>query len=699
MKTKAVKRGILTSFTILSLAACGGGSTSTTADPKDADATSADALVIEELSTYDARFIEIDACPNEFLGDTLGCLSALWAGDANLFIGPDRDQLLKIGKNAVDPPYSSQSYAYPGPGTATFIDWDTLLTDAEDKSNHARYDFSAGPDPSAFPQANSCTGSANVLSKMDVTAVTVSNNATYAYFAVQRSSNEGDAGYMWLFTKEVPLNPAAGGCGPTELRYRLTDGDVMFRGHFVSDVTTKLLFIYTIPPGTITTGKTVNVDNTNFTAVCPGGGAPCYIEMPAKSAINWENGLWLEKSDGVAAAAVNSDPAGAGHLGVEGVVAAMAQNDTETIGTGQNAQQWKCTDPAGCMESYLIAEVAVPTAIFTGGGAVCGATFYGSVITRPSGNQPSPDMKDLAGPYQFNFGSAEVTAAASPSCDQEFGYGISSFTGLGISTPTTCTWSYKPAGAPDSSYVVFDSDCDSFTAEEFFDATGANLNGSYTLKVVAGDGFCSAEDTTTVNVYPVVTVAASMTGSCSLNFTYGGTGGGGSGDLTYGWAFSGPGTTTPTSSSTLDNPVGDPVEVSLAGSYSGILTVTDNRTDITGCNDTAPASADVYAPVLVSLAATPASLSCDPTNPDADISTAALYTATKTGGSGSFTYVWGGACSGTATNDNTCDVNDATTCQDETLSVYVNDSICGNTSTSTGTYAKTTTVTTSVTNP
>lgn len=75
-----------------------------------------------------------------------------------------------------------------------------------------------------------------------------------------------------------------------------------------------------------------------------------------------------------------------------------------------------------------------------------------------------------------------------------------------------------------------------------------------------------------------------------------------------------------------------------------------------------------------------------------------MFTATASQGSGSYSYVWGGSCSSTATNDNTCDVDDTSTCADKSVSVYVADSICGNSKTSTGTYDKTTTITTSVTN-
>lgn len=691
MKTTLVKQGVLLTFTILSLAACGGDSSPQATSGPDTNRSAV--IQIDPLATFDAGFIEIDACPNTFLGDTQGCTNSAWAGDANLYLGEDKDTLLNIGKTTYPQPSPSQSYAYPG--TGTFIDWESLLSDADKKPNHVRFDFQTGnaTDPSSFPQSNSCVGSSQVLSKMDLTAVTVSNNATYAYFGVQRKDNNGDAGYMWLFTKQVPLNPTDGtGCGPTELRYRLTDGDVMFRGHFVPDVTEKLLFVYTIPtnPPTIVSGKTASVGNVTYTAVCPGGGQPCYIEMPAKDAINWTNGLWLEKADGVAAAAVNSSPAGAGSLGLGGVGAALANGATETVGTGQTAQTWKCTDPAGCMKANIFAEVAVPVAVFTGGGAVCNATFYGSVITRPSGNNPTPDMKDLAGPYQFNFGSASITVSASPSCSQEFGYKIDSFSGLGgPQTPTNCTWKLNgPGFAAD---YVFDSDCSSYPNGDVF--AHANLNGTYDLSVTADDGQgCSATGTTSVNAYPVVDAGAAMTGSCTLEFSYDGSASGGSGDLSYSWAFTGPNSYS-SGSSSLD---GGPITVTDPGTYNGTLTVTDNRTDITGCNDTAPASAVVYAPLQLALAATPASLTCDPAHADDDISTNATFTATATLGSGSYTYNWGGACTGTATNDNTCDVSDATTCQDETLSVYVSDPQCADSATKYGKYTKVTTITTAV---
>jgi hypothetical protein len=77
----------------------------------------------------------------------------------------------------------------------------------------------------------------------------------------------------------------------------------------------------------------------------------------------------------------------------------------------------------------------------------------------------------------------------------------------------------------------------------------------------------------------------------------------------------------------------------------------------------------------------------------------AVPTAVFTGGGGTVTYVWGGACTGTATNDATCEVNDATTCAATTLDVKVSDAICGLSNNPTGTYGKVTTVTTSVNNP
>jgi hypothetical protein len=691
MKTIVVKQGVVLSFTILTLAACGGSAPSATDGGSD---TARNAVIqIDPLATFDSGFIEIDACPNTFLGDTPGCVNSAWAGDANLFLGPDKDTLLKIGKTTYTQPSPSQSYAYPGPAGSTFIDWETLLSDATKKPNHVRFDFQSGnaPDPTSFPQSNSCVGSSQVLSKMDLTAVTVSNNATYAYFGVQRKDNDGDAGYMWLFTKQVPLNPTDGsGCGPTELRYRLTDGDVMFRGHFVADVTEKLLFVYTIPtnPPTIVAGKTITVSNTNYTAVCPGGGQPCYIEIPAKDAINWQNGLWLEKADGVAAAAVNSSPAGAGNLGLGGVGATVPLNGTATVGTGQNAQTWKCTDPAGCMGANIFAEVAVPVAVFTGGTAVCNATFYGSVITRPSGNNPTPDMKDLAGPYQFNFGSAAITVSATPSCSQQFGYKIDSFTSLGgPQAPSTCTWKLNgPGFAAD---YVFDSDCSSYPNGDTF--ANANLNGTYNLSVTAEAGGCSATGTTSVNAYPALGASAALDGTCALTFDYTGSGSGGSGGYTYAWAFSGPSTPSPASSTSAS---GTGVAVTAPGTYTGNLTVTDTRTDIS-CTAPASGSDAVYAPVALALSVTPTpSLTC----PDTDTSTAAVFTAAASQGSGSYTYHWGGACSTTGTTDPTCDVDDASACGTLTLDVYVTDAVCGNTAPKYGKYDKVTTISTQVGN-
>ncbi len=496
------------------LAACGqqdGANTSASVE-----GLAVDPAALPTLNTYITNSIQIDQ---------LGT-SALAPEDANLFVGLDpADQTLSADK--------------PAGGPGDYIDWNDLGGAVAD---HVIYDFTSGKDPTSFPQSNECVAASQVLSKMDLTYVAAANNVKYAYFAVQRANNNGDAGYYWLFTKKAPrLVLGEAPCHPDQQRllYDITVGDVLLGGHFHPN-NTPLLRVFKATQAL-----------TGVTAV---------------AAIDFTSSLWAEEANGVAAVAVNTTVTAPGAFGAQGVIAMSGAN----------------------LAPEIFAEAAVPTAIFTGG-APCGAKFYGSVITRSSGSGgTSPDLKDLAGPALFNFGEATATARLTPSCNAEFGYELLSFTGLD-STPVTptCAWTFDNGGGTSGS-------CSGMQAA---------APGTYKGTLVATDPVsgCAATVTTApVNVYGPMSVTANMTPTCQMVFSYAaGAVTGGSGSFSHAWSFSGPGAVTPASSTA---PSGNASVSVGAVSYDGHLVVTDLRQDLAGCQAEAMASAKPYGPIVVSIA-------------------------------------------------------------------------------------------------
>lgn len=309
--------------------------------------------------------------------------------DANLFTGND-------------PADGTASNQAPGGGPASWIDWNDLGADA---ANHRLLDtdLASGKDPTAFPQSNECVGPAQVLSKMDLRYVAAANNNKYAYFGVLRSNNNGDAGYYWLFTKKSPkLNAGEAPCNAQQQRllYDIGAGDVLLAGHFHPNGA-PLLRVFTAKSA-----------QSNVTAV---------------NAVDYTSSLWAEVNSAVAAVAVNTTVTAPGALGHDGVVAMSGQN----------------------LDTEVFAEAAVNLAVFTGQANQCGATYYGSVITRSSGaGGTSPDLKDLAGPALFNFGSVTAAATLTGGCSNSLAYSAS---GLGMDGQPlqnpTCAWVFDNGAA------------------------------------------------------------------------------------------------------------------------------------------------------------------------------------------------------------------------------------------------------------
>jgi hypothetical protein len=654
--------GALELFGVLAVlfgAACGGDASPRAAASADA----LGALAIPTLNTFDPRYVQIDACPDTLNGSaTFGCAldangNPLWGPDANLYLGND-------------PADASHSINRPNPNgaftNATWIDWNDLT----DVANHVQPDWqAAGKDPTAFPQSNECVGPAQVLAKMDLVNVGFSNNGDFAFIAVQRAGNSGDAGYYWVFTKLPPhMDLGAAPCSATQQRltYDIQAGDVLLVGHYHPSSTLPLLQAFKAVPQSGPGGV------TNYDAV---------------SAIDYTNAnLWSRDNTAVISVAVNETPTAVSTLlngfGTDGMKNLVNPNGTT------------CKTPMACLDAETFAEAAVYSNFFTGGNA-CGVSFYASIITRSSGSGgTSPDLKDLAGPYKFNFGSAKVKATVTPSCDQKFGYEITSFQGLGgtEAAPSSCTWVLNGPGFPAN--FQFDTTCGGYLAQQLLQ--NANLNGSYTVRVTASGG-SNCTDTSAdmpVNVYPPLAASCSLTPTCNLSFGYADGFSGGSGNASYTWTFTPPAgaTATPSSSTTASGTV----TVGTGGvSYGAHLVITDQRADLPNqCTATCDKSTTPYAPVHVVLASSPASLTCSSANSNFD--TTGTFTATASGGSGGYQYIWGGSgagCSGTM-----CGVNDTNTCGDQSLSVQVQDAVCGLSNQPTGHYTKTTSVATSVSN-
>ncbi len=548
--------------------------------------------------------------------------AALTADDANLFTGND-------------PADGSASFDKPPGGPGNYIDWNDLSGAIAD---HVLYDWdysaTKGKDPTAFPQSNECVAPAQVLSKMDLTYVAAASNTQYAYFAVQRSDNSGDAGYYWIVTKLEPkLVPGPSGpcsANQQQLLYDLSAGDVLLGGHFQPSASSPAIQVW----------KAV-ANRTNVTAI---------------DALNFNDAtLWAEQPNAASAVAVNATNTAPGAFGSNGV------NKTSL-------------DANGNLKPWIFAELALPVNVFTGP-SICGAEFFASVITRSSGSGgTSPDLKDLVGPMKFNFGSPTVTAKLTPTCTNSFGYELLTFTGIDgqpVQNPS-CSWTFSNGAGTSAT-------CSGTV-------TGLSP-GSYTGTLEASDASgCKATVTTAaVNVYDALSATCTLTPNCSLGFGYTDGFSGGSGTVSYAWTFSGSGggTPTPTSSTTASGSVS--VDKG-ALSYHAHLVVTDQRTDI-HCEASCDADATPYAPIVVHIAPTAPAPVCPMT------SDAVTYSPTVSGGDGNYSYTWNGAaCAGSQ-----CTINpsDSEFCVAQQFSLTVDDGspLCPAATSETETYTKVTTVT------
>ena len=443
-----------------------------------------------------------------------------------------------------------------------FIDWNELLTNAagfpnEDALNAHRLLDDVKTDVSSFKNG-SCVTTTKVLGKMDLTAAVVANNSEYSYLALKRHDNNGDAGYVWIFTAIPPtLDASWGGCSDGEpLVYTLSQGDVLVVGNFNPSSGADL----------VVRRATAAADGHQLLAqdvVDPLGtigSADIWEPIPGSSNL----------------AAVNTTDAGVGVLEYIGGV------DQAGNRTDRGAVSGSPGDYA--VGPNIFAEAGIDFRVFTGDGSLCEQRFYGSVITQPSSSKTS-DLKDLLGPQLFNFGSMQVEAEVAPSCDKEISYDVTYVSAPGVDSadPDTisgvvCTWTFTH----ESGAVRTANECDGVLTLDPADPTG-EWTAEVDVSIASGVSCSSARTVGTVSVADPLEVTASTAPLCGLDFTYEGTVSGGSGAATSSWEFNGIGGSTATPTDDLSGSV----TVTEAGTYSATLTVEDVRPDITCSADDA----------------------------------------------------------------------------------------------------------------
>ncbi|HZA50728.1 MAG TPA: hypothetical protein VE549_08305, partial [Myxococcaceae bacterium] len=537
---------------------------------------------LPELNTFINRMIEIDQ-----LG--LG----LAPEDANLFVTGCAECIPTGSPTAGDPADGSPSAQKPTGGPPPFIDWDDLKdVTLGGLDNHRLLDLNAagGRDPTSFPQANECVASSQVLAKMDLTYVAAANNNAWAYFAVQRSDNNGDAGYYWLFTRREPrLIVGQSPCSSSQSRllYDISPGDVLLGGHF-NPTGTPLLRVFTAEANP-----------------APGSNG-IWTGVTAVNAIDFTNHnikLWAPHPAGVGAVAVNTTITRAGAFGAAGVNALKGT-------TGRD------------VDTEIFAESAVSVNVFTGGNN-CEARFFGSVITRSSGaGGPSPDLKDLAGPAVFNFGSASASARVAPTCDLHVKYSLTKADSIGgpIANPL-CQWTFS---GPDGAKIEqAEAPC---TVDQELEQL-LSASGSWTATVNVRDPLsnCAATATTApVQAFNQLTPAAKLTASCGLDFSYEASASDGEGPFGFSWTFT-EGVTP------HDSAVASGTATAIAGGpYGATLVVTDlgRVDDGLNCFDVLKPGVTVFPEAKV----TPLLVGSCQGSLD--------YSASPEGGSGTFSYQW-----------------------------------------------------------
>lgn len=426
-------------------------------------------------------------------------------------------------------------------------------------------------------------------SKYDATQMYLANNQTDLFFGMERSGNNGTTAFDFEFNRNAPA--AQGSYIPTR-----TSGDVLFtfemQGSGGSGSVTPHFYRY-------------------------GSGGYTEQALPA------------------------------------GTFSSINDNTT-TLGEPWGHVNSQGSWVLGALERNTFAEAVVNLANVFPGFVACGNdSAYVQIRTRSSSTSTS-DLKDTTKifNYEFNPPQSPSTQLAS-TCAQTFTYAspgtASSYdwdftvpaaqaalgvtlSGTGVTGPVTAGNGDKVYGSSLQSgtvSVALPNGVDSATVD--VSQTTADANSC-----TAGDG------PFTVTVYRTLGATATLGALCDNRFTYAATAAGGRAPYTYAWTFErnsaadGSGTWSTVGTSALAS--GTFTALS-SGRYRGLLTVQDSAGTAAGpsvtpkpvCTATATSNAvNVYGAVGGSTA-----LSTTCATPDV-----LSYTATGTGGNGTYTYAW-----------------------------------------------------------
>ncbi|HEY1087386.1 MAG TPA: hypothetical protein VGE37_06820, partial [Archangium sp.] len=306
----------------------------------------------------------------------------------------------------------------------------------------------------------------------------------------------------------------------------------------------------------------------------------------------------------------------------------------------------------GDLDRFTFAEAVAPLSLLPGVNA-CGGSAYVQVRTRSSSTATS-DLKDTSKIFEFTFAGLRGSAVLLPSCDPGFSFdaGVVNLDGTSI-TNATCVWTFSDGQTRNACAGFLDAGV-----------------GTYAASVVVTDPNnvdCAVDiDAGTIASRAPLAVSPSMAATCSLSFTYdaGVSGGANPGSVPVAWTFTG-GTTTPSSSTSRSGSV-----TVGAGNvlYTGSITATETRDGLT-CTATASATARPFGPLAIDLALQPSVPQCQADGGMTD--DAVTYTASPSGGNGSYSVIWNGpTCSGS-----TCTIDPAPTtyCAATSLSATVSD--------------------------
>jgi hypothetical protein len=442
------------------------------------------------------------------------------------------------------------------------IDWQTFQLEGTLFSNHRIADGVGNADPDIVgPQDKLVSGSS--LPKEDIYNLFLSNNIQYLYLAMARRSNNGNSTYHWFFTKISPTVVAG-----QPIMFHLQNGDIELRvcfpkGSAPQDFSAQIFQVTGLGAGQVVNVRASNIWSTVTLAPNPGA---------------------------IAAFSINK------------------QNTTALLGA--------LDDHGNPTTIYETAEFAEGAASLSALGiSPCGTIAYVTVMTRSSCSLTS-DLKDIAPPVQYIFGSVEV-ALGTPTvgCTTAEGAPVSlTATASGGSGSFVWTW---PVGwshvesldtktstgsatlAPDTPEICVRADCPDIPG--CYGTACVTIPIAEQLQVSIGDATIAC----TTDTGAEVTLTANASG--------------GTPPYSYEWKE---GVTTLGTTNPL-------VHTFSAGAHTVLVEVTDSK----GCTASAEKNFTVPQKVQVSIGAP--SIECT-----TDSGASVTLTATASGGKGALSFKW-----------------------------------------------------------